>query len=370
MDFAILVNSLAVVVQLEGSTDGVWHTVVGVDLVSVDNSGERRALSGALNLGSNAERFSVHGPVRVDSGVAHKWVSWSAWWVDGRVEASVGVAAASGDSVLESGAVVHHVQVAAHTRWIASVEGGSSGLSHEGGGDRNRHTLSLASLPSSRAVGGSVDKESRVARDREVVEWREWDGGVDDSLEVGLSNVAVVHVVAAASVELWVVRLHAGARIVELQGTAEGVWDTGEEGHVVRSNTGVDRGALSVAKLLGSGLEAWDVGGVESDVALEWWGWDSLSASWVEASISITAASGDSGFRRGTVVVNSELVADGRWIAGVERSGVEGSVDGGVDADRGALSVADSELDWGLVVSIDDESGWAGDRELTTWTST
>lgn len=260
--------------------------------------------------------------VGCNSSIAHELVSWSTGWIDSRVDTSIRITAASGHSVLESGALVVHLQVTADTGWIAGVESGSSDLSVELGSDGDRDTLSLTSLPSCGTVGGSVDEESRVARDWSIVEWGEWDGGVDHSGEVGLLNVAVVSIVAAAGSELWIVRFHAGAGVVKFEGTAESVWNTGEEGDVVIGNTGIHRGALSVAELLSSGLEAWDAGGVESDVALEWWSWDGLSSVWIETSIAVTAASSDTSFWGSTVVVNSELIADGRWIASVERSGV------------------------------------------------
>lgn len=78
----------------------------------------------------------------------------------------------------------------------------------------------MASLPSSRAVSGSVDEKSGVARYWSIIEWSEWNGGVDHVGKMGLSNVAVISIVTAASSEFWVVWLHAGAGIVELEGTA------------------------------------------------------------------------------------------------------------------------------------------------------
>lgn len=246
-----------------------------------------------------------------DTGIAHELVSWSTCWVDSWIDTSIGVTAASGHSVLKSGALVVHFQVTADTGWITGVESGSSDLSHELGSDGNRDTLSLTSLPSGGTVGGSVDEESRVARDWSIVEWGEWNGGIDHSGKMGLTDVAVVSIVTAASSELWVIWLHGGAGVVEFEGAAESVWNTGEESDVVIGNTGIHRGALSVAKLLSSSLEAWDAGGVESDVALEWWSWDGLSSVWIKAGIAVTAASSDSGFWGSTVVVNSESVANG-----------------------------------------------------------
>lgn len=57
---------------------------------------------------------------------------------------------------------------------------------------------------------------------------------------MGQSDVTVVHVVTAASSELWVVWFHTSTGVVEFERTAESVWDTGEESNIVVSNTSID----------------------------------------------------------------------------------------------------------------------------------
>lgn len=240
VDLVITPDWLTVVVKLKRVTDRVWNTVVGVDLVSVDDSGEGRALSVTWDLGSDADGGSVDLVSRRDTGVAHQLVSWGASWEDSWIDTGVGVTAASSYSILKSGALVVHLQVTADAGWIAGVESGSSGLSVELRCDGYRDTLSLAGLPSGGTVSGSVDEKSRVARDWSIVEWGEWESGVNNSVEMGLGNVAVISIVTAASSEFWIVWLHAGAGIVEFERTAESVWNTSEEGNVVVGNTGID----------------------------------------------------------------------------------------------------------------------------------
>lgn len=55
-----------------------------------------------------------------------------------------------------------------------------------------------------------------------------------------MSDVTVVSIVTAACSEFSVVWFHGSAAVVEFERAAEGVWDTSEEGNVVRGNTGVD----------------------------------------------------------------------------------------------------------------------------------
>lgn len=77
---------------------------------------------------------------------------------------------------------------------------------------------------------------------------------------------------------------------------------------------------------------------VDSNVA-SGWPWH-VSGVWIEASISVAAASGNSWFNGVAAVGQVECTADSGWIASVQSGGVVLVLDCSVDGDRGTLSVA------------------------------
>ena len=88
---------------------------------------------------------------------------------------------------------------------------------------------------------------------------------------------------------------------------------------------------MSVTSDLGSDLNgaSGDLeGGAETSVAHELVSWStSWVDSWINASIGVTATSSDSVLKSGTLVVHLQVSADTRWIAGVESSSSNHSIE-------------------------------------------
>lgn len=298
----------------------------------------------------------------MESDVALEGVSWSTWWVDSWVEAGISGTAASGESLFDSGAVVVQSKLPAGGDWVASVDGsvGQSSVVH--GRESGRSTLSLASLPSSSRNWGSVDEETRVASNWIVSLVSNWSGNVDLSSESGQINVAVVVVVTAASSNI-TINGDGVALVVELKSLTELLWNASEDRNGVVVNSGTDGSALSGTSNLGSGGLSL---GIDSSEAVAESRWVGLILGWVNAEISVTAASGHSWLWGGTMIVHVEGLADSRWVTSIEDSGVGDSSNGGVQSDGGALSLACSEGDWGGWHSVDVKSGVTSDGKVSS----
>lgn len=85
---------------------------------------------------------------------------------------------------------------------------------------------------------------------------------------------------------------------------------------------------------------------VDSGKALTESSWVGLVLGWIKAKIGVTTASSDSWFWAGTVIVHVEGLADCSRVTSVEDSSGGYSRNGGVQSNRGTLSLASSEGDW------------------------
>lgn len=123
-------------------------------------------------------------------------LSWNT--VVGWVDTFVGVTAASGERVVDGGAVVTESHGSTSTAWITCVEGGIMRVVVDCSSERDRYTFSIAHAIVWLADVLSVEVDSFVADNSWVLTG--WDSGhVDTSW-----GETVVRVRAAASGNLWI----------------------------------------------------------------------------------------------------------------------------------------------------------------------
>lgn len=349
IDESVKVEGGVGVVKSEGAAHGSWGTVEGGDDIRSDDGLDGSTVSVAENLSSNVDS-SVSG---VDSNVALEVLSWHT--VVGWVNALVRVTAASGERVVDGGAVVAESHGSAGAGWVTGVDGCVVGVVVDGSSEGHGHALSVAHAVVRLADVLSVEVDSLVADDSRV--FAGWDGGNVDS---GWSQ-AVIRVGAAASGDGWVSSWDRGAVSVlssesESEVAAHTNWGTVVDGSVLSVDNRVKGSAPSITELVSSGVVVvlWDR---DSRIATELWLLGSSVR--VNAEIVVTAAGVDSSKNSSARVGDSGLLAHGHWVAGVDR-GVVGLVGKhGGEAGRGALSLAESVGRVGDWHSVDPDSSVA-----------
>lgn len=95
--------------------------------------------------------------------------------------------------------------------------------------------------------------------------------------------------------------------VVQSKGLANWFWNTVVGFVESSSNSGLEGSAVSVAWNSGSSVDL-SVRSVHSDVAVEW-SWHGVGV-WVEASVAVTATSGNSWLDGGTGVADVELLTN------------------------------------------------------------
>lgn len=303
--------------------------------------------------------------IRISSNVAHVSVSvWFTWWIDGWIKASIAVTTTCLESFFLFVTSVGGVKGFAEERWITSVEGSGGDGSIVSGVQADGNTVSLASSPSSvRNLVGS-NKDSRVAGTWGLI-WRNW-WDVSD-INSGSYQVTVVENITALSVDVSV-QIESVVRVVKSKGAAHRSWGTVENGDKVRSNNSSNRSAVSVTDNFGSDIDS-SISGVESDVALELFSWNTV-VGWVDTFVGVTAASGERVVNGGAVVTKSHGGASTAWITGVEGSIMGVVVDGSSKRDRYTFSVAHAVVWLTDVLSIEVNSFVADNSWIfTSWDS-
>lgn len=233
-------------------------------------------------------------------------------------------------------------------------------LAVESGVDGDRSAGSLAGLVGSRSELLSVEPNTAVASNvvvSAVLDWRNRESGVD------LVDVASGSVVATASLNLTIVGSKGSAGVVKLQEFADGSVDTVEGGGVESSHGSGQGSAFSVAVNRVSNAQTLVVR-LNSDVAGERVS-RALVFVGIDASISITATGLDLRLDVLAGVPCLESRADRCGVAGVESGGVLHSLVGGIQGDRGAISVADAPSGSSQSLSVEIDSIPAADWEFS-----
>lgn len=281
---SVQVESVVRVVESEGTAHGSWCAVECSDKTRSNDGGDSSAVSIADDLGSNVNN-SVSG---VESDVALECLSWNA--IVGWVDTLVGVAAASGQRVVNGRAVVAESHGSASAAGVTGVEGGIVGHVVDGSSEGNRHTLSVAHTVVWLADVLSVEVDSFVADNSWV--FAGWDGGDVDS---GWGK-AVVRVRTAASGDSWISSWDLSAvSIVSSESKSEVAthsnWGTVVDSSVLSVDNRVQGSAPSVTELVSSSVVVVLWNG-DSRVATKLW---TLTPSvWINAEIVVAAASVDS----------------------------------------------------------------------------
>lgn len=143
-DGSISLNSGAVIIESESTTDGLGDTSESGDALVSDSRGERSTASVAFGCRSDVEVVvgSDH------SNPAGQWSStWVLGWVFGGIDTSRVGTAASSDRGFKWMASVGDIQSCADRGWVTREDSGQVGSSLVSAVDGDRHTVSLTSLP-------------------------------------------------------------------------------------------------------------------------------------------------------------------------------------------------------------------------------